>query len=556
MPRSASPFFADVLDEADRFVQSGGRVLSPFSPPHVIKDTPSTPLPPRPAEIELHIESALNVSSMNPEDEAEAQEEQSAAIAAKDKVFKAKKKKKKKAWKRPEDRPKRPLSAYNLFFQIARERIINGDDSWEFTAEDIRMIGIGSPQGGSKTRRHRKTHGKIGFQDLAKMIASKWRALETENRVHFDCRAAVEKQRYTKEMEKWNKEKKNIESERKKDFEQVSEKRRTGFAQGSGGSPADGLLGVTAGRDQLTALMMGKGAHTSPNSLTMLRRQGLALPSSHSEQVIAANGQLTFENELRQARMENMQSMMSYGRTSAMNQSAGQNMNQSLQQSMLNQNAMLNQNTMTAQAARINAIHEASKQSMNNTMRPIMKPASFLPISNHSLNPGLFPFRNQSMDGILSSNIYQDTRMPSGGDYYEMANQVYNMAQTTLPMGYVPMNDPVTNAQSLNNAAINMQMQATARMQSNLGYTEADLLDQMLLPSPFKVNSQLMGMYDMLPGRELQGFIPVSQPAPEVLTIDPHEGLASPTFDSQPAHDDFDEGNVTNTGGSYLYAFE
>lgn len=81
-------------------------------------------------------------------------------------------------------KPKRPLSAYNWFFQTERQRIL----------EETPTRKEGKP---------RRSHGKIGFADLARMIAAKWKSLSKEERAIYDEKAAIDKQRYQREMDEW-----------------------------------------------------------------------------------------------------------------------------------------------------------------------------------------------------------------------------------------------------------------------------------------------------------------------------------------------------------------
>eukprot|EP00977_Amphora_coffeiformis_P009308 scaffold2109_cov188-Amphora_coffeaeformis.AAC.9 len=77
--------------------------------------------------------------------------------------------------------PKRPLSAYNFFFQFERARLV----------EALPVRAEGKP---------RRSHGKIGFAELAKVIGAKWRNITPEEKAIFDKMALQEKESYKREL--------------------------------------------------------------------------------------------------------------------------------------------------------------------------------------------------------------------------------------------------------------------------------------------------------------------------------------------------------------------
>jgi len=109
---------------------------------------------------------------------------------------KKRRKKRKKKWTKPEGKPKRPLSAYNIFF--AKERIL--------------MLGKDVPtaeQEALKKKVHCKTHGKISFAVMARTIGAKWRGLGSNDKKFFEDRARGEKARYLAELAIWKEAQKN-----------------------------------------------------------------------------------------------------------------------------------------------------------------------------------------------------------------------------------------------------------------------------------------------------------------------------------------------------------
>ncbi|KAL7539078.1 hypothetical protein ACHAWF_006286 [Thalassiosira exigua] len=134
-------------------------------------------------------------------------------------------------------KPTRPLTAYHLFFQLEREYILQtkNDDETDgsedsSTPKDDRPTGAqldeampvryrnihlsphwyasgsGKRVKGSnqlKKRRHRKTHGKIGFEDLSKCVAARWSKLEEKDgatKIYVQRIAARELEKYRKDM--------------------------------------------------------------------------------------------------------------------------------------------------------------------------------------------------------------------------------------------------------------------------------------------------------------------------------------------------------------------
>lgn len=88
------------------------------------------------------------------------------------------------------DKPKRPLSAYNIFFKEERNRIL----------ENIPDADAKVPAASSRKRKKRP-HGKIGFESLAKAIGQRWQSLSVDELAIYKEKAQQDMKRYKAEME-------------------------------------------------------------------------------------------------------------------------------------------------------------------------------------------------------------------------------------------------------------------------------------------------------------------------------------------------------------------
>eukprot|EP00535_Pseudo-nitzschia_heimii_P007681 CAMPEP_0197189810 /NCGR_PEP_ID=MMETSP1423-20130617/20424_1 /TAXON_ID=476441 /ORGANISM="Pseudo-nitzschia heimii, Strain UNC1101" /LENGTH=260 /DNA_ID=CAMNT_0042642027 /DNA_START=54 /DNA_END=836 /DNA_ORIENTATION=+ len=107
-------------------------------------------------------------------------------------------------WSKPKDKPKRPLSAYNIFFKHTRSRIVQGLSEVEATEEEV-VASIKTILGTAhvKKKRDRRSHGKISFGNLASTVSNKWKNTSDIRVALFQRYADQDKKRYYDEVAVW-----------------------------------------------------------------------------------------------------------------------------------------------------------------------------------------------------------------------------------------------------------------------------------------------------------------------------------------------------------------
>ena len=126
-----------------------------------------------------------------------------------------------------------------FYSEHTRSRIVAGhtqEATPEETVRSIEAILSKSPE----KRRHRKTHGRISFGDLARTIADKWKTLEAKDKAIFDHYAEIDMLRYRREVKVW-KEKKDREEDEKAAYN--VQQKQAAFMKSMGNSSFSSLDG-------------------------------------------------------------------------------------------------------------------------------------------------------------------------------------------------------------------------------------------------------------------------------------------------------------------------
>lgn len=139
---------------------------------------------------------------------------------------------KKRVRKKPKDKPKRPLSAYNYFFKQERQRILkyllrNPDDVIEDAVVDD-----------DEEKRLWTTGKKISFEEMGKLIGKRWKNIEGNQLEKYTSLASSDAERYQKELKVWNEKK---EDEKQQAAAELSLKNSQVMAMQSGGLGGPGF---------------------------------------------------------------------------------------------------------------------------------------------------------------------------------------------------------------------------------------------------------------------------------------------------------------------------
>ena len=123
------------------------------------------------------------------------------AVSALDYIAKMGKNKRGRPKRNPaEGWPKRPLSAYNIFFKECREKIVGEENADKPEPSDNKNEAGGDSLKPHSRRKRRKKHGKISFGGLAKSVGSMWKELSPESMAYYERKAEESREAYRKEI--------------------------------------------------------------------------------------------------------------------------------------------------------------------------------------------------------------------------------------------------------------------------------------------------------------------------------------------------------------------
>ncbi|CAJ1969110.1 unnamed protein product [Cylindrotheca closterium] len=105
--------------------------------------------------------------------------------------------------KKPKDKPKRPLSAYNFFFKEEREKILKvvlaeDPSKLQSNPEDVDYLDEAA------IGRLKKEGGKVSFEEMGKIIGMRWKNIDPDRLSTYSEMASEDTERYKTEMQAYN----------------------------------------------------------------------------------------------------------------------------------------------------------------------------------------------------------------------------------------------------------------------------------------------------------------------------------------------------------------
>ena len=101
--------------------------------------------------------------------------------------------------KKPKDMPKRPLSAYNLFFADERERILSAQRQGIEQDDFI----LPTEEEAERQKQQGKKKAPVLFQALARCVGKRWSALNETEKKKYEAQAEEEMKKYRVKMEEY-----------------------------------------------------------------------------------------------------------------------------------------------------------------------------------------------------------------------------------------------------------------------------------------------------------------------------------------------------------------